>query len=69
MPGKGLENKIHTMYEDMLKEAAFSDKLLEYKHLDFHKECAKNSDPLLDYINDFVYPDHIQTEGIFHCEF
>lgn len=34
-------------------------------HFDFHAECAKNTDPLLEMVDNFIWPEYINKMGIF----
>jgi hypothetical protein len=38
---------------------------VQYKHFDFHVQCHKNSDPMMDLVEKFVCPTNILKSGIF----
>jgi hypothetical protein len=66
MPSKGLENKIHNTYETLIKKAGLSSKQLLYQHFDFHSECHVNSEPMMDLIEQRIFPEQIEHGGIFY---
>jgi hypothetical protein len=66
MPSKGLEEKIHTMYEALINKSGLSSKQLIYQHFDFHTECSENSTPLMDLIENHIFPLQIKNGGIFY---
>jgi len=63
------EKMLKTRYEEMISTCGLKDKQLKYKYFDFHVQCHKNSDPLMELVEKFVFPTNIEKSGIFSKTF
>jgi phosphatidylinositol 4-phosphatase len=61
-PNKKMEKMLLDFYESLVKASALD--WLNYKHFNFHIECAKNTDPLIALV-DQIYSEYLQTIGLF----
>ena len=52
-------------YEKLIQESGLLNERVNYYHFDFHEECEQNSEPMMDYIKQKLYPNHIKQMGIF----
>ena len=59
------EKMLKTRYEEIFEKCGIKDKQLTYKYFDFHVECHKNSDPLMELVDNFVFPSNVEQAGIF----
>jgi len=52
-------------YEEMMQNSGIQNKQVTYKHFDFHVECHKNSEPMMELVENFVFPTNVAQSGIF----
>lgn len=60
-----MEKMLLDNYEYLLSVSGFLKEQLSYQHFDFHQECAKNTDPLVELVDSMIYHDFISKMGIF----
>ena len=60
-----MERLLLDSYEKLLNTSGFKKEQLSYFHFDFHQECAKNTDPLLEMVDNYIWPEFISKMGIF----
>ncbi len=56
---------LKTRYEELITMSGILEKQINYRHFDFHVECHKNSDPMMELVEKFVFPTNIEKSGIF----
>jgi SacI homology domain len=49
------ENMLKNRYEDLINRSDLLKKQVMYKFFDFHVECHKNSDPMMELVDNFVF--------------
>ena len=57
--GKAMEKLLLDEYEKLVHESGLEFDYLSYYHFDFHMECHENSTPMMDFITERLYSNHI----------
>jgi hypothetical protein len=60
-----IEKLLSENFEYLLSTSGFLKEQLDYIHFDFHQECAKNTDPLFELVDNTIYPGYISKMGVF----
>jgi hypothetical protein len=60
-----MEKGLLDHYESLLQTSGLPREQLNYLYFDFHEQCAKNTDPLVELVDTTIYSDFIEKMGIF----
>lgn len=60
-----MEKLLLDTYEYLLSTCGLLKSDLSYQHFDFHQECAKNTDPLVELVDQIVFKEYIQKMDLF----